>query len=87
MAFDNSNIPLYDIEKLEHKYLMKYWYFLKFAEDEIVKGMLSMEDIRKDAEALACAEDCEEEKVEVEVEEVEEKEEKKTSKKSKKSKK
>lgn len=46
-----------------------------------------MEDIRKDAEALACAEECEEEKLEIEVEEAEEKEEKKTSKKSKKSKK
>ena len=50
MAFDNSNIPLYEIEALEHKYLMKYWYFLKFVEDDIVRGMLSMEDIRDDWE-------------------------------------
>lgn len=50
--FDNSNISLSDIEKLEHKYLMKYWYFLKFVEDEIVKGILSMEDIKGDWEGL-----------------------------------
>ena len=48
MAFDNSNITLKDLEELEHKYLMKYWYFLKFVEDDIVRGMLSMEDIRAD---------------------------------------
>nr|WP_292741311.1 hypothetical protein [Methanobrevibacter sp.] len=68
---------------------------VKEATTNAVAGVMSVkkdaeekvEDIRKDAEALACAEDCEEEKVEVEVEEVEEKEEKKTSKKSKKSKK
>lgn len=52
MTFDNSNISLEEIEKLEHKYLMKYWYFLKFVEDEIVKGMLSMEDIRQDWEGF-----------------------------------
>lgn len=50
MPFDNSNISLTEIEELEHKYLMKYWYFLKFVEDDIVKGMLSMEDIRQDWE-------------------------------------
>ena len=27
--FDNSNISMEEIEELEHKYLMKYWYFLK----------------------------------------------------------
>lgn len=48
MAFDNSNISLEKLEELEHKYLMKYWYFLKFVEDDIVRGMLSMEDIRDD---------------------------------------
>lgn len=52
MIFDNSNISLKDLEKLEHKYLMKYWYFLKFVEDEIVRGMLSMEDIRNDWQGL-----------------------------------
>lgn len=48
MAFDNSNISLVELEQLEHKYLMKYWFFLKFVEDEIVRGMLSMEDIYND---------------------------------------
>lgn len=48
MAFDNSTLSLQDVEKLEHKYLMKYWYFLKFCEDEIVSGIKSMEDIRAD---------------------------------------
>lgn len=52
MPFDNSNITLQEIEILEHKYLMKYWYFLKFVEDEIVRGMLSMEDIRADWQGL-----------------------------------
>lgn len=46
MPFDNSNISLQELETLEHKYLMKYWYFLKFVEDDIVKGMMSMEEIR-----------------------------------------
>ena len=52
MAFDNSNISLSELEALEHKYLMKYWYFLKFVEDDIVRGMLSMEDIRDDWQGL-----------------------------------
>ena len=48
MAFDNSNLSLNELEELEHKYLMKYWYFLKFVEDEIIRGIRSMEDIRSD---------------------------------------
>lgn len=52
MAFNNSNISLSELEMLEHKYLMKYWYFLKFVEDDIVRGMLSMEDIRNDWQGL-----------------------------------
>lgn len=52
MSFDNSHIPLNEIEELEHKYLMKYWYFLKFVEDDIVKGVLTMEDIRGDWQGL-----------------------------------
>ena len=52
MAFDNSNLTHKQIEELEHKYLMKYWYFMKFVEDEIVKGMLTMEDIRDDWDGL-----------------------------------
>lgn len=31
---------------------MKYWYFMKFAEDDIVRGMRSMEDIRADWQGL-----------------------------------
>lgn len=50
--FDNSNMSMKDIEALEHKYLMKYWYFLKFCEDDIIKGMMSMEDIKSDWEGL-----------------------------------
>lgn len=49
---DDTRLTLEEIEKLEHKYLMKYWYFLKFVEDEIVRGMLSMDDIRSDWEGL-----------------------------------
>lgn len=52
MAFDNSNIPLDELEALEHKYLMKYWYFLKFVEEDIVRGIRSMEDIRNDWQGL-----------------------------------
>lgn len=52
MIFDNSNLSLSEIEALEHKYLMKYWYFLKFAEDEIVHGIKSMEDIKGDWQGL-----------------------------------
>lgn len=52
MSFDNSNLSLPGIEALEYKYLMKYWYFLKFVEDDIVRGMRSMEDIRKDWDGL-----------------------------------
>lgn len=52
MPFDNSNISLQELEALEHKYLMKYWYFLKFVEDDIVKGMMSMEEIRNDWQGL-----------------------------------
>lgn len=52
MFFDNSNLTLLEIEELEHKYLMKYWYFLKFVEDEIVLGMRTMEDIKSDWQGL-----------------------------------
>ncbi len=70
---------------------------VKEATTNAVAGVMSVkkdaeekvEEIRQDAEALVCEEECEEEeKVEIEVEEAEEeKEEKKTSKKSKKSRK
>ena len=49
---DDTRLTLEEIEALEHKYLMKYWYFLKFAEDDIVRGMRSMEDIRSDWQGL-----------------------------------
>ncbi|MEG2529549.1 MAG: hypothetical protein RSB02_05670 [Anaerovoracaceae bacterium] len=52
MTFNNSNMTLCELEALEHKYLMKYWYFLKFVEDDIIRGMLSMEDIRNDWQGL-----------------------------------
>lgn len=57
MVFDNSNITLVDLERLEHKYLMKYWYFLKFVEDDIVRGIMSMEDIRDNWKGLYGNED------------------------------
>jgi len=37
-----------DIEKLEYKYLKKYYYFLKFAEDEMFRGFKTKEDIKDD---------------------------------------
>ena len=36
MPFDNSTLSMAEIEALEHKYLMKYWFFLKFCEEEMV---------------------------------------------------
>lgn len=54
---DDTRLTLEEIEALEHKYLMKYWYFLKFAEDDIVRGMRSMEDIRADWQGLYGNED------------------------------
>ncbi|WP_037325626.1 hypothetical protein [Anaerovibrio sp. RM50] len=48
MAFDNSKLSLKEIEALEYHYLLKYWYFLKFAEDDILKGLNTMNDIKAD---------------------------------------
>lgn len=42
-----SNNELIDIEKLEHKYLMKYYYFLKFVEDDIINGLETKNEIAK----------------------------------------
>lgn len=39
-----------EIEQLEFKYLMKYWYFLKFVEDELLIGLKSMQEIKSDWE-------------------------------------
>ncbi len=36
------------IEQIELKYLMKYYYFLKFAEDEMFYGFKTKEDIKND---------------------------------------
>ena len=48
MARDDNNLTLTQIEELEHKYLMKYWYFLKFSEDDIIRGFNTKNDIKSD---------------------------------------
>ena len=40
--------PLAKIEELEHKYLSKYYHFLKFAEDEIMHGFKTKDRIKND---------------------------------------
>lgn len=50
---ENSLIPeelnkLIEIEKIEHKYLNKYYHFLKFAEDEMFYGFKTKEEIKDD---------------------------------------
>lgn len=37
-----------EIEKLEHKYLNKFYHFLKFVEDELLKGFKTKEKIEND---------------------------------------
>lgn len=49
---DDSNLTLEEIEKLEYHYLMKFWYFLKYAEDDIIKGFNTMHDIEQDWKGL-----------------------------------
>lgn len=49
---DDNNLSMKEIEELEHKYLMKYWYFLKFVEDDIIKGFESKNDIIDDWKGL-----------------------------------
>lgn len=49
---DDNNLSMIQIEELEHKYLMKYWYFLKFVEDDIIKGFNSKNDIIDDWKGL-----------------------------------
>lgn len=49
---DDSYLTLEEIEQLEYKYLKKYWYFLKYAEDEIIRGFDSKNDIKDDWEGL-----------------------------------
>lgn len=43
----NQN-ELINLEKIEQKYLLKYFYFLKFVEDEILIGLNTKSDIKDD---------------------------------------
>lgn len=43
---DDTNLTMAQIEELEHHYLLKYWYFLKYAEDDIIKGFNTKDDIK-----------------------------------------
>jgi hypothetical protein len=43
-----ENNELIFLEKLEYKYLMKYYYFLKFTQDEILKGLDIKQEIKND---------------------------------------
>lgn len=45
---NDNNLTQKQIEELECKYLNKYWYFLKFTEDEIIKGFNTKNDIKAD---------------------------------------
>lgn len=49
---NDTNLTMEQIEELEHAYLMKYWYFLKFVEDEIIKGFKTKDDILNDWKGL-----------------------------------
>lgn len=48
MAKDDSKLSAKKIEVLENKYLLKYWYFLKYVEDDIIKGLNTKNDILDD---------------------------------------
>ncbi len=48
MNNDEEKKALIEIEKLEHKYLEKYYHFLKFAEDEMLLGFQTKEKIKDD---------------------------------------
>lgn len=45
---DDTLLTLKEIEELECKYLNKYWHFLKFVEDDIIKGFNTKNDIKND---------------------------------------
>ena len=45
-----KKIELKKIEQIEYKYLIKYYHFLKFAEDELLLGFKTKEEIRLDWE-------------------------------------
>lgn len=49
---NEKQLTMNEIEKLEHKYLMKYWYFLKFVEDEIISGFDTKYDIQSEWQGL-----------------------------------
>ena len=46
-----DNSKLIEIEKMEYKYLSKYYHFLKFAEDEMLYGFKTKDKIRSDWQA------------------------------------
>lgn len=48
MITNANELTLKQIEVMENKYLNKYWHFLKFAEDDIIRGFKTKEDIRND---------------------------------------
>ncbi len=56
LYLDNIN-KMIEIEKLELKYLNKYYHFLKFAEDEMFFGFKTKEDIKEDWFGLYGSED------------------------------
>lgn len=48
MISEKELVELREIERIENKYLNKYYYFLKFAEDEMFFGFKTKEDIKDD---------------------------------------
>ena len=48
MPRDDNALTMKEIEQLEYKLLNKYWHFLKFSEDEIIKGFETKNDIIND---------------------------------------
>ena len=48
MLKNDNELSLPQIEELENKYLTRYRYFLKFAEDEILEGFRTKNDILED---------------------------------------
>lgn len=48
MARNDDLLSMQQIEAIENKYLTKYWYFLKYVEDDIIKGFNTKNDIKND---------------------------------------
>ena len=48
MARDDNKLTMVEIEQLEHDNLERYWHFLKFSENEIIKGLETKNDIKDD---------------------------------------